>query len=78
MSETAAPRPPQRADRRRQHFREFMAARRLKAMSWAKAAGVPPAVIFSFLQGRTARVDTSYAEALAAVAKARPADMFGE
>jgi hypothetical protein len=30
------------------------------------------------LQGRTARIDAAAAEALAAVIKVRPADMFGE
>jgi cyclic pyranopterin monophosphate synthase len=78
MSETSAPRLPPRADHRREHFRQFMAARRLKAMSWAKEAGVPAAVIFSFLQGRSARIETAHADALAAVAKVGPADMFGE
>jgi cyclic pyranopterin phosphate synthase len=78
MNETSATRPTARPDRRRERFREFMAARRLKAMSWAKDAGVPAAVIFSFLQGRTARIDAAHAEALAAAIKVRPGDMFGE
>jgi cyclic pyranopterin phosphate synthase len=78
MSETSAPRKAPSADQRRDFFRQFMAARRLKAMSWAKEAGIPAAVIFSYLQGRTARIDAAAAEALAAVIKVRPADMFGE
>jgi hypothetical protein len=78
MSETSGPRNPPRADHRREHFRQFMATRRLKAMSWAKEAGVPAAVIFSFLQGRSARIESAHAEALAAAARVQPADMFGE
>jgi cyclic pyranopterin monophosphate synthase len=78
MSETSAARNPPSADKRRDHFRQFMAAKRLKAMSWAKDAGVPAAVIFSFLQGRSARIEAAHAEALAAAIKVRPADMFGE
>lgn len=78
MSETSAPRNAPSADKRRDYFRRFMASRRLKAMSWAKQAGVPAAVIFAYLQGRTARIDAAQAEALAAAIKVRPADMFGE
>jgi cyclic pyranopterin phosphate synthase len=78
MSETAAPRTPPRADQRRERFRQFMAARRLKAMSWAKQANVPAAVVFSFLQGRTARIETAHADALAAAINVRAADMFGD
>jgi cyclic pyranopterin phosphate synthase len=78
MSETSAPRNAASSDKRREFFRQFMAARRLKAMSWAKQAGVPAAVIFSFLQGRAARIETAHAEALAAAIKVRPADMFGD
>lgn len=78
MTETSAPRNAPSPDKRRDYFRQFMAARRLKAMSWAKDAGVPAAVIFSFLQGRTARIDAAHAEALAAAIKVRPGDMFGE
>jgi cyclic pyranopterin phosphate synthase len=78
MSETSAPRNAPSTDQRRDFFRRFMAARRLKAMSWAKQAGIPAAVIFSYLQGRTARIEAAQAEALAAAIKVRPADMFGE
>jgi cyclic pyranopterin monophosphate synthase len=78
MSETSAPQRPPNADKRRDFFRQFMATRRLKAMSWAKDAGVPAAVIFSFLQGRSARIETAHAEALAAAIRVRAADMFGD
>jgi cyclic pyranopterin phosphate synthase len=78
MSETSAPRNAPSADNRRDAFRRFMAAKRLKAMSWAKDAGVPAAAIFSYLQGRTSRIEAAHAEALAAAVKVRPSDMFGE
>jgi cyclic pyranopterin phosphate synthase len=75
MSEVAAPRR-QAAGARREAFRAFMTGRGLRASAWAKEAGVPAALIYSYLTGKSAGIPNDAASKLAQAAKVRVEDMF--
>jgi hypothetical protein len=74
MGEVAAPRA--QPDRRREAFRAFMTAQRLRPTSWAKEAGVASGEILSFLTGRSRGFSGEVAEKLARAARVRVEDMF--
>lgn len=77
MGEThAAPRRSS-LNQRREAFRAFMTARRLKALSWAKMAGIPPADLYSYLHGRIRGLEPEQEMALAKAARVNVSDMFG-
>jgi len=78
MHEAAAP--PRRAQdeaAKRDAFRAFMTAHRLRATEWAKLAGVPAAQIYSYLTGKSRALDATFAEKLAKAARVRVEDLFG-
>jgi cyclic pyranopterin monophosphate synthase len=74
MGEVAAPRAAQ--DQRRDAFRAFMTANRLRPTLWAKQAGVASGEILGFLTGRSRGFSPDVAEKLARAAKVRVEDMF--
>jgi cyclic pyranopterin phosphate synthase len=76
MGEVAAPAPRADATGRREAFRAFMLARRLRATQWAKQAGVPSSQIYAFLTGRLRALPPDSAERLARAAHVRIEDMF--
>jgi cyclic pyranopterin phosphate synthase len=61
---------------RREAFRRFMTAHGLTAHAWAKDAGLPVAVIYSFLHGRTPSLTKAEEEKLAASANVAVEDMY--
>ncbi len=61
---------------RRDALRRFMAARGLTAHAWAKDAGVPVGVIYSFLHGRTPTLTKAEEEKLATAAEVAPEDLY--
>jgi cyclic pyranopterin phosphate synthase len=71
-----APAPRPDAAGRREAFRAFMVAHRLRATDWAKQAGVPAAQIYAFLTGRLPALPPDTAERLARAAHVRLEDMF--
>lgn len=79
MGEVAAPRARAQGsdvERRREAFRAFMTARRLRPTLWAKQAGVPSGEILGFLTGRSRGFSREVAEKLARAARAQIDDMF--
>jgi cyclic pyranopterin monophosphate synthase len=74
MGEVAAPRAAK--DQRRDAFRAFMTANRLRPTLWAKQAGVASGEILGFLTGRSRGFSPDVAEKLARAAKVRVEDMF--
>jgi predicted transcriptional regulator len=76
MGEVAAPKP-QAPGAQREAFRAFMASNGLRASIWAKDAGVPPSLIYSYLTGKSGKLPTDAATKLARAAKVRVEDMFG-
>ena len=79
MGEVAAPPSPSpgtAADRRREAFRAFMTARRLRPTVWAKQAGIASGEILGYLTGRSRGFSPGVAEKLASAARARVEDMF--
>lgn len=75
MGLTGAPSPTGKIDRR-EAFRTFMTSRHLRATEWAKQAGVPAAIVYAYLTGRTASLDAEVAAKLAGAANVRVEDMF--
>jgi cyclic pyranopterin phosphate synthase len=77
MGEAIGP-PPPRADAagKREAFRAFMVAHRLRATEWAKQAGVPAAQLYAFLTGRAPSLPHDSAEKLARAAHVRVEDLF--
>jgi cyclic pyranopterin phosphate synthase len=75
MGEVAAPKP-QASGARREAFRAFMTGHGLRASIWAKDAGVPAALIYSYLTGKSADLPNDAATKLAQAAKVRVEDMF--
>lgn len=76
MGEVAAPRP-QAPGAQREAFRAFMTSNGLRASIWAKDAGVSPALIYSYLTGKSGSIPNDIATKLARAAKVRVEDMFG-
>lgn len=77
MGEVAAPRQPAVGNTaKREALRAFMLRRHLRATEWAKKAGVPAALIYGYLTGRTATIPADVLEKLAKVAKVSQEDMF--
>lgn len=76
MGEVAAPKPQQDANGRREAFRAFMTANRLRATQWAKDAGVPVSEIYAYLTGKTRAIPSDVGEKLARAARVRSEDMF--
>jgi pimeloyl-ACP methyl ester carboxylesterase len=72
--EVSAPRP--MPDNRREAFRNFMTAHRLRPTIWAKEAGVASGEILGYLTGRSRGFSGEVAEKLARAAKVRVEDMF--
>jgi len=85
MGEVAAPIPKYAASgggsqeivRRREAFRAFMVARRLRPSEWAKAAGIAPGEVMAFLTGHARTISPQSLERLARAAKASVEDFFG-
>jgi cyclic pyranopterin monophosphate synthase len=73
--EVAAP-VPGKPDTRREALRAFMTQRRLRATDWARDAGVPAALLYSFLTGRTRAIPDEILQKLARAAQVKPEDMF--
>jgi cyclic pyranopterin phosphate synthase len=71
-----APKRKANAETEREAFRQFMTGNRLRASAWAKQAGIPAALIYSFLTGRSQSIPAEAAEKLANIARVRPEDMF--
>jgi hypothetical protein len=61
---------------RREGLRKFMSARSLTAHAWAKDAGVPVGVIYSFLHGRTHTLTKAEETKLAEAAGVSPEDLY--
>lgn len=61
---------------RREAFRRFMTVKGLTAHAWAKDAGLPVGVIYSFLHGRTPSLTKAEEEKLAASAKVAVEDLY--
>ena len=76
MGEVSSPAP--LPDNRREAFRNFMTAHRLRPTVWAKDAGVSSGEILGFLTGRSRGFSGDVAEKLARAAKVRVEDMFRE
>jgi len=84
MGEVAAPIPKfaasggggQEIGARRDAFRAFMLARRLRPTEWARAAGVPSGEILAFLSGNVRSIAPQTAEKLAQAADCAPEDFF--
>lgn len=76
MGEVAAPRS-QAPGAQREAFRAFMTSNGLRASIWAKDAGVSPALIYSYLTGKSGSIPNDIATKLARAAKVRVEDMFG-
>jgi hypothetical protein len=74
MSEVSSPKAA--PDNRREAFRNFMTARRLRPTTWAKDAGVSSGEILGYLTGRSRGFSGEVAEKLARAAKVRVEDMF--
>ena len=74
--ETAPAKPRSDPSAQREAFRSFMVSRQLRATEWAKLAGVPASVIYSYLTGRSGGMAGDAAEKLAKAAHARVEDMF--
>ena len=72
--ETAKPRADPNAQR--EAFRAFMISRQLRATEWAKQAGVPASIIYSYLTGRSGGMAGDAAEKLAKAAHVRVEDLF--
>jgi cyclic pyranopterin phosphate synthase len=72
--EAAKPRSDPNAQR--EAFRAFMISRQLRATEWAKQAGIPASVIYSYLTGRAVGLAGDAAEKLANAARVRVEDMF--
>ena len=75
MGEVAAPRGVQ-IGLKRDAFRAFMLARRLRPTEWARAAGVPPGEILGYLTGKTRFIAPATLEKLARAAHCAPEDLF--
>jgi len=67
---------PGQPDVRREAFRAFMTAHRLRATEWARQAGVPAAAVFAFLTGRSRALPDEIVQKLARAAHVKPEDMF--
>jgi hypothetical protein len=74
MGEVSAP--PPLPDNRREAFRNFMTANRLRPTIWAREAGVSSGEILGYLTGRSRGFSGEVAEKLARAAKVRVEDMF--
>ncbi len=74
MGEVSAPRADPNA--RRDAFRGFMTAHRLRATEWAKQAGIPAAELYAYLTGRSHALKPDAFERLARAAQVRVEDMF--
>jgi len=75
MGEATGPAPPISGGRR-EAFRAFMTAHRLRATEWAREAGVPAALIYAYLTGRAPTLPKNVAEKLARAAHVRVEDLF--
>jgi cyclic pyranopterin phosphate synthase len=77
LTHEAAPAKPRHdPNAQREAFRAFMVSHQLRATEWAKQAGVPASVIYSFLTGRAGGMAGDAAEKLAKAARVRVEDMF--
>lgn len=77
MGEVVAPKSPAAGNTtRREAFRSFMLTRHLRATDWAKKAGVPSALIYAYLTGKSASIPAPALEKLAKAAKVSPDDLF--
>lgn len=76
MGLVGAPAPLEGKIDRREAFRAFMTSHHLRAPEWAKQAGVPAAIVYAFLTGRTNTLAAEVAEKLANAANATVEDMF--
>jgi len=74
MSEVSSAKPA--PDNRREAFRNFMTAHRLRPTTWAKDAGVSSGEILGYLTGGSRGFSGETAEKLARAAKVRVEDMF--
>jgi cyclic pyranopterin phosphate synthase len=74
--ETAPAKPRSDPSAQREAFRSFMVSHQLRATEWAKLAGVPASVIYSYLTGRSGGMAGDAAEKLAKAARVRIEDMF--
>lgn len=77
MGEVASPRPQATGNStKREALRVFMLKRHLRATEWAKKAGIPAALIYGYLTGRSASIPADALEKLANIAKVSPEDLF--
>jgi len=76
MGEVAVPRG-MKIGLKRDAFRAFMIARRLRPSEWAKVAGVAPGEIMAFLAGHARTIPQESMAKLAKAAGCRIEDMFG-
>jgi|GEM_PF-6996698 hypothetical protein len=72
----SAPKPAEGKADKREAFRTFMTVRHLRISEWAKQAGVPAAIVYAFLTGRTNMLASDVADKLAAAANVRTEDLF--
>ena len=76
LGEVTARKPPVDHNARREALRRFMSGRGLTAHAWAKDAGVPVGVIYSFLHGRTHTLTKAEEAKLADAAGVSPDDLY--
>jgi cyclic pyranopterin phosphate synthase len=61
---------------KREALRNFIDAKRIKPMVWAKDAGVPSGVLYSFLQGKSSSLSSEDEAKLAAAVNMSPEDLY--
>jgi DNA-binding Xre family transcriptional regulator len=76
MGEVAAPRGIE-IGKQREAFRAFMTARHLRPTEWARAAGVAPGEILSYLTAKTRSIAPETLQKLAQAARCSVEDLFG-
>lgn len=76
MGDVALRKPPVDHNAKRDALRRFMSSRSLTAHSWAKDAGVPVGVIYSFLHGRSHTLTKNEEAKLAEAAGVSPEDLY--
>lgn len=57
-------------------MRQFIDAKRIKPLKWAKDAGVPSGALYSFLQGQVTSLSADHEAKLAKAINVRPEDLY--
>lgn len=78
MGNVAGPKAPPADDQRRENFRRFMTENHMRALSWAKDAGLSAGVIYGYLHGKVRRLAPEVEAALAKAARTSVKSLFGD